>query len=205
MKRIGVLGFQGSVDEHLKAIERVGHFPLLVREKTHLKEIDGLILPGGESTTFLKLLHTSGLYEPLLAGIKEGLPVLATCAGLIVLASKVSQPEQASMALLDISVQRNGYGSQYESFCEEVKVEGFKKTFRAVFIRAPLIQSVGPGVSILSVDHAGHPVFVQQEHLWGLTFHPELTQDDRIHELFCSNISNSGLRRSKDVRTFQVA
>ncbi len=188
MKRIGVLGFQGSVEEHLEVIERVGHFPLRIREKAHLKEIDGLILPGGESTTFLKLLHTSSLYEPLLAGIKQGLPVLATCAGLIVLAKNVRQPEQDSMALLDIVVQRNGYGSQFESFCEEVKVEGFKKTFRAVFIRAPLIQSVGPGVKMMSFDHAGHPVFVQQEHLWGLTFHPELTKDDRIHELFFQQI-----------------
>lgn len=188
MKPFGVLGFQGSVEEHEQMMHSLGCSTLRVKQASELETISGLIIPGGESTTFLKLLQSTGLYEPLKEKIKNGLPVLATCAGIIILAEKVDRENQLSMGLLRISVQRNGYGPQYDSFCEEVAIESFTETFRAVFIRAPLIQSVDPEVKILARDKADHPVWVVDRNVWGLTFHPELTQDTRIHQMFINAI-----------------
>ncbi len=160
-----------------------------VKSVAELAQIKGLILPGGESTTFIKLLHNSGLYQPLLESIKNGLPVMATCAGIILLASKVFQPNQEGMGLLRAHVRRNGYGRQLDSFCEEVRIESFEETFRAVFIRAPLVEWVDPEVNILARDSSGHPIFIKDKNIWGLTFHPELTEDDRIHRSFIQEIS----------------
>jgi len=189
VKLFGVLGFQGSVEEHEQMMHDLGCSTLRIKQASELDKIDGLIIPGGESTTFLKLLQTTGLYEPLKEKIKNGLPVLATCAGIIILAEKVDRENQLSMGLLRISVQRNGYGPQYDSFCEEVAIESFKETFRAVFIRAPLVEWVDPEVNILARDSSGHPIFIKDKNIWGLTFHPELTEDDRIHRSFIQEIS----------------
>jgi pyridoxal 5'-phosphate synthase pdxT subunit len=188
VKRLGILAFQGSVEEHEQMAERSGASTLRVKRPEELGHIDGLIIPGGESSTFIKLLHTSGFYFPLLERISKGLPVLATCAGIILLAQKVVHPEQISMEQLRIKVQRNGYGRQIDSFCEEVSIEGFKEAFRAVFIRAPLILSVDPEVSVLARDHSGHPIYVKDRNITGLTFHPELCGDTRIHRHFISLI-----------------
>lgn len=188
MKCIGILAFQGSVEEHEQMTSNLGCSVLRIKQASDLNDIGGLIIPGGESTTFLKLLQTAGLYEPLKEKIQKGLPVLATCAGIIILADKVDPENQLSMGLLRISVVRNGYGPQYDSFCEEVAIESFKETFRAVFIRAPLIQAVDPEVKVLARDKANHPVWVVDRNVWGLTFHPELTCDHRIHQMFINTI-----------------
>jgi 5'-phosphate synthase pdxT subunit len=149
-----------------------------------LSSIDGLIIPGGESTTFLKILHFSQLYTPLLEKIKAGLPVMATCAGLILLSTHIDNVEQESMKLLPISVSRNGYGRQIESFCYDASIVGFDRPYRAVFIRAPIITKVDSSVSILARDTKANPIMVKKDKILGLTFHPELTDDTRLHEMF---------------------
>jgi 5'-phosphate synthase pdxT subunit len=184
MNQIGVLGFQGSVEEHLQMLASLKIKAIQVNSLTTLSQVDGIIIPGGESTTFLKILHFSKLYEPLLQKIKKGLPVMATCAGIILLASHIDNLEQESMNLLPISVNRNGYGRQIESFCEDVTVCGLNQPFKAVFIRAPIITKVEKDVTVLAHDSKANPIFVQKNNILGLTFHPELTDDTRIHEMF---------------------
>lgn len=184
MKQIGVLGFQGSVEEHMQMLDRIKVKNSEVMSAESLASIDGLIIPGGESTTFLKILHFNGLYQPLMDKIKAGLPVMATCAGLILLASHIDNVDQESMKLLPINVNRNGYGRQIESFCEEETITGLSSPFKAVFIRAPIITKVEPGVTVLAYDSKANPIMVQKNKILGLTFHPELTDDPRLHEMF---------------------
>jgi|ADurb_H2B_02_Slu_FD_contig_31_1135312_length_2132_multi_5_in_0_out_0_2 5'-phosphate synthase pdxT subunit len=186
--RIGLLGFQGAIEEHEAVLASLGVDSLRVKKASDLASLDGLIFPGGESTTMLKMLEFAQLFEPLHAILSKGLPVMATCAGLILLARKTTSPFQKSLGQMDITVRRNGYGPQYFSFCEEVSIESFETTFRAVFIRAPVILSTGPAVQVMAKDHLGHPVFVRTNRQFGMTFHPELTKDDRIHRLFLENI-----------------
>jgi len=188
--RIGVLSFQGSVEEHLKALDRLHVSGVPIKTEGSLQEIDGLILPGGESTTFLKLLHSSKLFKPLSDRIKNGLPIMATCAGLILLAEKIANVRQESFSSLPITIERNGYGPQYFSFCEEVVMKGLPDPFRAVFIRAPVITYCNPAVETVSKDHEGNPIFIKYNKILGLTFHPELTDDDRIHEIFINLIDH---------------
>ena len=184
MKQIGVLGFQGSVEEHMSMLRSIGVKTVRVNAEKTLSEVDALIIPGGESTTFLKILHFSRIYEPLKAKIKQGLPIMATCAGIILLASHIDHLTQESMGILPISVNRNGYGRQIASFCEEIAVDGLTEPFKAIFIRAPILSKVDPSVKIIAHDSSGNAVLVQKEKILGATFHPELTDDHRIHEIF---------------------
>lgn len=183
MKQIGVLSFQGSVEEHLHMLDKACVKALAVNSLATLSQVDGLIIPGGESTTFLKILHFSGMFDPLMQKIKEGLPVMATCAGIILLSSEIDSLAQESMKLLPITVNRNGYGPQIASFIENVKIGGLTVPFQAIFIRAPIITQIHGTVTVLAHDSNGNPIFIKKDNILGLTFHPELTDDTRIHEM----------------------
>jgi len=190
MRPIGVLSLQGDVREHVATLENLGVAPRRVRRASDLEGIEGLIIPGGESTAIGHLLVTSGLREPLESLIADGLPVFGTCAGLILLAERVldGRDDQWSFAALDVAVRRNGYGRQIASFEAPIDVAD-RGTVPGVFIRAPRIESVGPEVSVLAThdhgDGAGeHPVLVRQGAAWGCSFHPELTSDVLVHGLF---------------------
>ncbi len=195
MRRIGVLALQGDVREHSSMLERVGARVQWVRRPEHLAELDGLVIPGGESTTIAYLLTTSGLRDPLGVALGEGLPVFGTCAGLIMLACSVSdgRSDQWSYGRLDVAVRRNGYGRQVASFEADVEVKGLGPV-PGVFIRAPRIEGVGDDVHVwASYDHGDgeHPVLVRQGSAWGCSFHPELTSDTRLHELFVGAVDEA--------------
>ena len=182
---IGVLALQGAFREHMLALRRLGYEAALVRDPDELEGVDALVLPGGESTTMDKLMRKFGLQGALRQRVLSGMPVLATCAGLILLADEVLDglPDQESLHLLPVSARRNAYGRQPDSFESDLRVTGLDRPFPGVFIRAPMIERVGAGVEVLAeVD--GHPVAVRNGSVIGLTFHPELTGDDRIHRLF---------------------
>ncbi|MDH2902633.1 MAG: pyridoxal 5'-phosphate synthase glutaminase subunit PdxT [Actinomycetota bacterium] len=188
MRTVGVLALQGDVREHVATLENLGAAWRTVRRPEELEGLDGLIIPGGESTTISHLLVTSGLREPLEKLIVEGLPVFGTCAGLIMLASEVidGRSDQWGFAALDVAVRRNGYGRQIASFETPIVVEG-RGTVPGVFIRAPRIVHWGDGVSVIAThDHGDgeHPVLVRQGSAWGCSFHPELTSDVLVHSLF---------------------
>jgi 5'-phosphate synthase pdxT subunit len=180
-KRVGVLALQGDFEAHRKALERAGAEAVEVRTQADLDAVDGLIIPGGESTSMLKLLHIENLFEPLrrFGGQK---PIFGTCAGAILLAREVSNPAQESFGLMDIAVERNAYGRQLDS--RIVKLEG---DVEAVFIRAPIIRSAGPEVKVLA-SYNGTPVWAEQGRHMVATFHPELTKDTRVHETFLQKI-----------------
>jgi 5'-phosphate synthase pdxT subunit len=176
---------QGAFAEHVRALEACGARTRLVRTRADLEGLDGLVLPGGESTTMTMLMERVGLLEPLRGAIAGGLPVLATCAGMIVLARDIADamPGQEGLGLLDISVRRNGYGRQVDSFEAGLHVEGIgDKEFPGVFIRAPLVESVGQ-VEV-TASHEGRPVAVKQGRITALCFHPELSGDRRLHREF---------------------
>jgi 5'-phosphate synthase pdxT subunit len=188
VRTVGVLALQGDVREHVATLENLGATSRKVRQASDLDGLDGLIIPGGESTTISHLLVTSGLREPLQYLIDEGFPVFGTCAGLIMLASEVldGRSDQWSFAALDVSVRRNGYGRQIASF-ESPIVIAECGTVPGVFIRAPRIVRSGPEVTVLAtLDHGDgeHPVLVRQGSAWGCSFHPELTSDVLVHGLF---------------------
>lgn len=181
---IGVLSFQGSVEEHielLKTIENVN--PIEVKTLSALDKIDGLIIPGGESTTISKLLNIFGLAKPLQKRIDDGMPVWGTCAGLILLAKEI-QGEKPHLNVMDIAVKRNAYGTQKDSFCVNSKIpEVSKSDIPLVFIRAPWIESAKPNVKILSKIN-GHIVAARQGNMLATSFHPELTQNNKFHKYF---------------------
>ncbi len=182
---IGVLAMQGAFAEHIRALEACGAKTRVVRSAEDLDGLDGIVLPGGESTTMTMLMERMGLLEPLRRAIAGGLPTLATCAGMIVLARHVADgmPEQQGMGLLDIAVRRNGYGRQVESFEADLDItELGAKSFPGVFIRSPLVESTG-AVEVLAT-HDGRAVAVRQGHIVALCFHPELTSDRRLHRAF---------------------
>ncbi len=187
---VGVLALQGDVPEHLRAIEQLSGVPSprAVRTPADLETVDALFLPGGESTTIARLLADAGLARPLIEKIRAGLPVLATCAGLILLAERLeaspSGPNPPTLGVLDVTVRRNDYGAQRESFEGPVAVEGLSgPPFPGVFIRAPRILAVGARATPLA-RRGQEVVGVRQGSLWGLTFHPELSSDPRVHRLF---------------------
>ena len=192
MKTVGILALQGDFDAHSKALHAIGAQPLLVRSAQQLAQMDGLILPGGESTTMLKLLQRQGLYEPL-RSYGESRPIFGTCAGVILLSKIVHNPAQESLGLMDLAVQRNGYGRQIDSCVSHIHpTEAFEERtspglMEAVFIRAPVIESVGPSVHVLA-EYRGQPVLVEQNGHLGATFHPELSNDYRVHRLFLSKL-----------------
>ncbi len=178
--KIGVLALQGDFEAHRKAIARAGGEAVEVRSAADLEGIDGLILPGGESTTMLKLLDAENLFAPLERFGAEK-PIFGTCAGAILLASEVVNPGQRSLGLLDLTVERNGYGRQIDSRIAKIDLEG--RPAEAVFIRAPIIRRVGPAAKVLA-SYRNHPVLVEQGKHLAATFHPELSADDRIHRRF---------------------
>ena len=182
---VGVLALQGAFAEHAVALHRLGAETVEVRTPAHLERVEALAMPGGESTTMSKLLVTSGLFEPLKARIAAGMPVFGTCAGMILLADEVldGRPDQRMFAALALAVRRNGYGRQVDSFEAAVSVTGLDKPFRAVFIRAPMVERVGADVEVLA-ELDGHPVLVRHGAIMAASFHPELTFDVRIHALF---------------------
>jgi 5'-phosphate synthase pdxT subunit len=181
-----VLALQGDVREHLTALRGCGAEADPVRTPAELERVDALVLPGGESTTMSRLLHVFGLEAPLRERLAAGMPTLSTCAGLILLSREVldGRPDQLALGVLDVSVRRNGYGRQVESFEADLSVAPLGVApFRAVFIRAPLIESVGPDVEVIASFGANPVAIAQGPHL-GLCFHPEMTEDPRLHELF---------------------
>lgn len=187
--QIGVLAIQGDIREHVNSVERLGHNPLLVRDPKRLDELDGLIMPGGESTTMTILMKRFGLWDKLKSLIEKGMPVYGTCAGLVLLSRRVTNyPEQPTLGVLDVEVERNAYGSQTESFEARVHAPVFETEISAFFIRAPIIRSSSMKVEILA-KHEGKPVLVRQGNILASTFHPELTDDSRVHQLFLKSIS----------------
>jgi len=181
MKTVGVLALQGDFEAHRKAVERAGARAMEVRAKDQLERIDGLIIPGGESTTMLKLLEAEGLTSVVREfGLKK--PIYGTCAGAILLAREVTHPPQPSLNLMDITVERNGYGRQIDS--RIAKIDG---DFEAVFIRAPIIRKVGESARVLA-SYGGDPVWVEQGRHMVTTFHPELTEDSRVHRRFLEKL-----------------
>jgi 5'-phosphate synthase pdxT subunit len=178
--KVGVLALQGGFDAHARMLARVGAAPVLVRKPGDLAGLDALVLPGGESTAMLYGLARDGLEAPVRAFIAGGKPVLATCAGTILLAHAVSRPAQRSFDLLDVDVERNAYGTQLDSFAATVDDGGALPDFRAIFIRAPRIVRVGPGIEVVA-RLGGDPILVRRGPLWAATFHPELGDDDRMH------------------------
>lgn len=183
MKTIGVLGIQGAIEEHLSSIEAVGCKGIRVKSPSDLKKIDGIILPGGESTSMGKQLEWFGLMDPLREALVGGMPAFGTCAGMILLAKEIENSTQARIGLMDICVRRNAYGSQLDSFVTDLTVAGFSQKIPAVFIRAPRIEKCEKNVQILSL-HKKHPVLVRQGNLLAASFHPELTDNTELHRYF---------------------
>jgi pyridoxal 5'-phosphate synthase pdxT subunit len=184
--KVGVLALQGDFEAHRDAIERAGADAVEVRTSADLDAIDGLIIPGGESTTMLKLLHLENLFEPLreFGSVK---PIFGTCAGAILLASEVVNPAQESLGLIDATVERNGYGRQIDSRIAEIDLEG--KPAEAVFIRAPIIRRVGPKTKVLAT-YVDQPVLVEDGRHLAATFHPELSSGEHIHRRFIQKITS---------------
>lgn len=184
--RIGVLSLQGGVREHVASLARCGAEAMPVKSPELLAGLDGVVLPGGESTTIGRLLQVFDLLEPLRAAVDGGLPTFGSCAGLILLADEVIDGlvDQPLLGGLDITVRRNAFGSQVDSFEADLDVSGLGEPYRGVFIRAPWVERVGDGVEVLAREPKGHAVAVRQGHLLGTAFHPELTADDRLHGLF---------------------
>ena len=186
---VGVLALQGAFVAHQRALSAAGAATRQVRQPGDLDGIDALVMPGGESTTMSKLLASSGLFDEIKAMLSDGLPVFGTCAGMILLASEVSdgRADQLSFGAIDLSVRRNGYGRQVDSFETDLDVVDFEHPFHAVFIRAPLVVAVGSNVEVLA-EHEGVPVVARQGHVMVASFHPELTGDARLHARFLQEV-----------------
>lgn len=188
--KAGVLALQGAFREHGEVLDALGVETAEVRTPEHLAGIDVLVMPGGESTTMGMLLESSGLRAPICERLRDDMPVLGTCAGLIILATRVvdGRPDQMSFGVLDAVVRRNAYGTQLASFEADLDVDGLVGgRFPGVFIRAPVVETVGDAVAVLA-EHDGHPVLLRQGRIWASTFHPELSGDLRIHERFISEV-----------------
>ena len=183
--KVGVLALQGDVREHARALEAAGATPVHIKHADALGSVDALVLPGGESTTIGKLLDRFGLLEPVTERARSGMPLYGTCAGAILMATEIVGREDAPhrIGVMDVTVERNAYGRQVESFEADLDVNGFEGPLRAVFIRAPVIERVGGSVEVLA-ELDGKPVLVRQGSLLASTFHPEMTPDTRVHELF---------------------
>jgi len=185
---VGVLALQGDVAEHMRALRESGAEPLAVRRPEELDRVEGLIIPGGESTTIWKLIDIFGLADQLRKRIADGVPVFGSCAGMIMLADRLPDPAsgQETLGGIDMTVRRNAFGRQVDSFERDLDVKGMEgQPFRAVFIRAPWVEEVGAGVEILATDPgASRIVAVRQGRALATAFHPELTRDWRIHRMF---------------------
>jgi 5'-phosphate synthase pdxT subunit len=206
---IGVFALQGDVREHLAALAECDAIARPVRRPSELAGVDALVIPGGESTTMSRLAITFDLFEPIAARIAEGMPAYGSCAGMIMLATNVldGRPDQRTFAGIDMTVRRNAFGRQVDSFEADVELEGLgEKPFHAVFIRAPWVEKVGAAVTVLGragvpdADGAGRIVAVQQGNLLATSFHPELTGDLRVHRHFVEMVRES-LRPGGDAAT----
>ena len=181
--KIGIVAIQGDYQAHAGVLERLGVAHTYVRKPADLAGLSGIILPGGESSTHIKVMTEEGLFDGLKQFAANGGAFFGTCAGAILLARDVHGPAQASLGLIDISVLRNGYGRQLASDVHSGPTKLHKEPLEMVFIRAPIIESIGPGVEVLAED-AGHPVLVEQGRVLASTFHPELTSDSTVHQHF---------------------
>lgn len=188
--KIGVLALQGAFREHRKMIEQCGVEAREIRTPGDLDSVDGLIIPGGESTAIGKLMTEWGLADKIIARNKAGMHIYGTCAGLILLARDIVGSTQPRLGLMDITVYRNAYGRQRESFEADLDIRGIGPGFKAVFIRAPYIEKAGPGVEILA-KHDGKIVMARQGNILVSAFHPELTDDNRIHRYFLDMVQKS--------------
>ncbi len=192
MTRIGVLAIQGDFIEHRQALDRVGVESAEVRLPAQLDGVDGLIIPGGESTTIVQLIDIYGFRPHLQGAAGDGMPIWGTCAGMIVMARRLTDRRPEPLGLMDIVVSRNAFGRQVDSFEADLGVAGLDdEPFRAVFIRAPVVDEVGPGVEVLSELGDGRPVAVREGGLLATAFHPELTADSRMHRLFADMAGGS--------------
>ena len=190
--RVGVLAVQGAVQAHLRAIREVGAEPVEVRLPRDLAGLDALILPGGESTTMRKLIDAYGLREPMLALASAGAPLLGTCAGMILLAERIAEGDSPVLPLLDVEVRRNAYGRQLDSFEAEVSIPAIGvEPLHGIFIRAPVVSRVGPRAEVLAVDADGQPIAVRQGKVLATAFHPELTEDRRLHRLLIEMVGTA--------------
>ena len=182
--QVGVLALQGDVDEHIVALERAGATARAVKTRAALDACDALVIPGGESTTVMKLLDRFALVGPLRERVRAGMPLWGTCMGMIVMARAVAGLEQPTLGLLDVSVRRNAFGRQNDSAEVDLAIPAIgEKPFPAIFIRAPWIESAAADVEVLA-SFGGHGVMVRQGSLLGTSFHPELTADPRVHRYF---------------------
>lgn len=189
---VGVLALQGAFDAHARRLAELGVESRLVKDIPDLDGLDGIILPGGESTTMSNLLVASGLGVVLASRLHDGLPVFGTCAGMIMMARTINdgRPDQISLDAMDIKVRRNGYGRQNDSFEQDISISSLDTPFHALFIRAPIIESIGSDVEVLA-SVGEHPVLVRQAQALASSFHPELVSDLRVHEIFLSMIHDS--------------
>ena len=187
--KVGVLALQGAVREHAATLAELGAHVVEVRTPEHLAGLDALVLPGGESTTMSLLLQSSELFDPVAERLRDGMPAFGTCAGLILLAGDVldGRPDQRSFGVLDVSVRRNAFGRQVDSFETDLDVEGLSEPFHAVFIRAPVVERTGESVDVLA-DVDGAAVLCRQGPVLAAAFHPELSGDLRLHQLFLDEV-----------------
>ncbi|MEU6558472.1 pyridoxal 5'-phosphate synthase glutaminase subunit PdxT [Nocardia nova] len=208
---IGVLALQGDVREHFRALAECGAEPVSVRRESELEAVDALVLPGGESTTISKLLEVFALLEPLRARLRDGMPAFGSCAGMILLAREVldTRPDAQSLSGIDMTVRRNAFGRQVDSFETDLAFTGLDDPIRAVFIRAPWVERAGDGVEVLArVPHpgaggngtpqqaAGRIVAVRQGNVLATSFHPEVTGDLRVHRLFVDSVRSAVTARA---------
>jgi pyridoxal 5'-phosphate synthase pdxT subunit len=189
---VGVLALQGDTREHLAALREAGAEASTVRRLAELEAVDALVIPGGESTTMSHLLRELNLLEPLRGRLADGMPAYGSCAGMILLATEINDAgvpgrEALPLAGIDMTVRRNAFGRQIDSFEQDVEFEGLDDTVHAVFIRAPWVERVGPDVQVLA-SAAGHPVAVRQGRVMATAFHPEVTGDRRVHKLFVASL-----------------
>ena len=193
--RIGVLALQGDVREHARSLSDCGVSASLVRRASELERVDALVIPGGESTTIAKLARTFGIFDEISARIKNGMPTYGSCAGMILLANQVLDAivGQETFGGLDVTVRRNAFGRQVDSFESDLTFNGITEIpVRAVFIRAPWVENVGIGVTVLA-QVQGHPVAVRQGSIFATSFHPELTGDNRIHKYFVDSVCQQAI------------
>jgi 5'-phosphate synthase pdxT subunit len=189
MATIGVLALQGDFREHRETLRRMGLDPQEVRLPDHLDGLDGLIIPGGESTTILRLMRSSRLLEPLRKLAQDDFPIWGTCAGMILLAKRLDETGMPALQAMDITVRRNAFGRQVDSFETDVPIAALGgDPFHAVFIRAPIIEEVGPTVEVLACLADGTPVAARERRLLATAFHPELTPDTRLHRFFLDRL-----------------
>ena len=192
MPKIGILAIQGDVQEHTLVLDQIGVEVVEVRLPDELDDLDGLIIPGGESTTIIQLIDLYGLRNPLISKIQSGIPTWGTCAGMIVLAGSLIDERPDPLHLMDIEVSRNAFGAQLDSFESFISVKHIGDSkIRAVFIRAPVVTKVGKNVEIMAKLDNGIPVCVRDQNMLATAFHPELTEDNRIHQYFVDLVNQN--------------